>query len=198
MWPSHRINRKGCWCRALATAINTQCLTCNRLWTTEQFPPSLAQCLTCSRIGAKEKPPQFKLQDNAVGLIFRSAVPKELDWNTWAEDVSLSLDAIERCLINMLVALDRDTPQTKKGLAPPTNFPTQKPSIHQESPWLWFTLPELGLPLLMDQYRRPLHPEIEEYMRRYVSNGQGWEEVDDEDCWGINYTEPTAQMKGKI
>jgi len=50
----------------------------------------------------------------------------------------------------------------------------------------------------MDQYRRPLHPEIEEYMRRYVSNDQDWEEVDVEDCWGINYTEPTAQIKAKI
>jgi len=83
-------------------------------------------------------------------------------------------------------------------LALPTNFPTQEPSIYQEPPWLWFTLPELGFPLLMDQYRRPLHLEIEEYMRRYVSNGQDCEEVDNEDCWRINYTEPTAQMKAKI
>jgi len=133
-----------------------------------------------------------------MGLIFRSALPEELDWNTRAEDVALSLDAIKRCLMNMLVALDRDTPQTKQGLALPTNFPTQEPSIYQEPPWLWFTLPELRFPLLMDQYRRPLHPEKGEYMRRYVSNGQEWEEVDDEECWGINYTEPTAHMKAKI
>jgi len=72
----------------------------------------------------------------------------------------------------VLVALDRDTPQTKKGLALPTNSPTQEPIINQEPPWLWLTLPELGFPLLMDQYGRPLHPEIEDYMRRYVSNDQ--------------------------
>jgi len=53
MWPSYRTHRKGWWCRAFATAINRQCPTCNRLWTTERFPPSLAQCLTCSKIGAK-------------------------------------------------------------------------------------------------------------------------------------------------
>jgi len=153
MWSSRRTNRKGWWCRAFATAINRQYPTCNRLWTTEQFPPSLAQCLTCSKTGAKKKPSQFELQDNAVGLIFRSALPEELDWKTRAEDVALSLDAIKRCLINMLVALDRDTPQTKKGLALPTNFPTQEPSIYQELPWLWFTLLELGFPLPMDQYR---------------------------------------------
>ena len=98
----------------------------------------------------------------------------------------------------MLVALDRHTPQTKKGLALPTNSSTQESIIHQEPPWLWFTLPELGFPLLTDQYCRPLHTQIEEYMPRYVSNDQDWEEVDDEDCWGINYTEPTAQIKAKI
>jgi len=35
-------------------------------------------------------------------------------------------------------------------------------------------------------------------MRRYVSNDQDWEQVDDEDCWGINYTEPKAQIREKI
>jgi len=53
MWPSHKTKRKGWWCRAFATAINRQCPTCNRLWTTEQFPPSLTQCLTCSKMGRK-------------------------------------------------------------------------------------------------------------------------------------------------
>ena len=44
----------------------------------------------------------------------------------------------------MLVALDRDTSQTKQGLALPINFSTQELIINQEPPWLWFTLPELG------------------------------------------------------
>ena len=61
---------------------------------------------------------------------------------------------------------------------------------------LWFTLPELGFPLLTDEYRR--HPEIEEYMRRHVSDDQDWEQVDDEDCWGVDYTEPAAQIRKKI
>jgi len=80
----------------------------------------------------------------------------------------------------MLVALDRDTPQTKQGLALPINFSTQELIINQEPPWLWFTLPELGFPVLTDEYRRPIQPEIEEYMRRYVSNDQDWKKVDDE------------------
>jgi len=88
MWPSHKTQRKGWWCRAFATAINRQCPTCNRLWTTEQFPPSLAQCLACSKTGAKKKPSQFKLQNDEVGLIFRSALPEDLEWETRAEDVS--------------------------------------------------------------------------------------------------------------
>jgi len=197
MWPSHKTLRKGWWCRAFATTINRQCPTCNRLWTTEQFPSSLAQCLTCSRKGTKRKPSQFKLQDSQVGLIFRSALPEELEWENRAEVVALSLDAINRCLLNMLTALDRDTPQTKNGLAP-HNLAIQESTSIQESPWLWFTLPELGIPLLTDEYRRPIHPEIEEYMRRNISKDQDWEQVDDEDCWGVNYTEPTTQIRGKI
>ena len=198
MWPSHKTQRKGWWCRAFATAINRQCPTCNRLWTTEQFPPSLTKCLACSKTEAKKKPAQFKLQDDEVGLIFWSALPEELEWETRAEDVALSLDTIKRCLSNMLVTLDRDTPQTKNGLALPISFSTQELIKTQEPPWLWFTLPELGFPLLTDEYCRPIHPEIEEYMRRYVSNDQDWEKVDDEDCWGIKYTEPTAQIREQI
>jgi len=69
MWPSHKTQRKGWWCRAFAMAINRQCPTCNGLWTTKHYPPSLAQCLACSKTGAKKKPSQFKLQNDEVGLI---------------------------------------------------------------------------------------------------------------------------------
>jgi len=133
MWPNHKTLRKGWWYKALAKVINRQCPTCNRLWTTEQFPQSLAQCLTCSRLGTKKKPSQFKLQDNQVGLIFRSALPEELEWENQAEDVALSLDDINRCLLNMLMALDRDTPQTKNGLAP-HNLAIQESTTIQEPP----------------------------------------------------------------
>jgi len=68
MWPSHKTQRKGWWCRAFATAINRQRPTCNRLCTTEQLPPSLAQRLACSETGAKKKLSQFKLQDNEVAV----------------------------------------------------------------------------------------------------------------------------------
>jgi len=149
-------------------------------------------------MGVKKKPPQFKLQDGEAGLIFRSALPENLEWDTRAEDVALSLDAIKRCLSNMLVALDRDIPQMKGRLSFPLICTAQELTMAQEPPWLWFTLPELGFPLLTDKYSRQIHPEIEEYMRRYVTNNQDWETVDDEDCWGVNYTEPTSQIGEKI
>ena len=76
-------------------------------------------------------------------------------------------ESIKRCLINMLTVLDRDTPQPKVRL-PPFFPPHLEPNTFQEPPWLWFTLPELGFPLLTDEYRRPIHPQIEEYMQRYV------------------------------
>ena len=128
-----------------------------------------------------------------MGLIFRSALPEELEEDNRADDVALSPDAIMRCLVNMLTALDRDTPQTSHILATYI-IELQEATTIQEPPWLWFTLPELGFPLLTDEYHRPIHPDIEVYMRRYISNDQDWEQVDDEDCWGVNYIGPTLTM----
>ena len=99
-----------------------------------------------------------------MGLIFRSALLEKLEEEYRAEDVALSPAAIMRCLVNMLTALDRDTPQTPQTsheLAT-HNLEIQEPTTIQEPPWLWFTLPELGFPLLSDEYRRQIHPDIEE------------------------------------
>jgi hypothetical protein len=86
-------------------------------------------------LGTKKKPSKFKLLDSLMGLIFRSALPEELEWGNRAEDVALSLDAINRCLLNMLTALDRDTPQTTKGSV--THNPSiQESTTIQEPPWL--------------------------------------------------------------
>ena len=161
------------------------------------FPPFPHSMSDMYKSGRQKKSSRFKLLDTQVGLIFRSALPEDLEWENRAEDVALSLDAIKRCLRNMLTALDRDTPQTKNGPSP-HNLSIEEYSTIQEPPWLWFTLPELGFPLLTDEYHRPIHPEIEEYMWRYTSNNQDWEQVDDEDCWGVNYTEPTTQIRGNI
>jgi len=114
--------------------------------------------------------------------MFRSALPEDLDWDTRLEDVALSMDAIKRCLTNMLMALDRDTLQTREGIAFPLACTEQEVMTAQETPWLWFTLPELGFPMIMDEYERPIHPEVENYLRRYVTEKQDWETVDDEDC----------------
>ena len=148
IWPNHRTQRKGRWCRAFSTAINRNCPTCNRLWTTEQFPFSLPQCHSSSQEEAKKKPSQFKPRKNEEGLIFRSALTEDLDWDTRAEDVALSLDAIKRCLANTLVTLDRDTQQTKAGMTLPLSCTAQELMMTQEPPWLWFTLPELGFPMI--------------------------------------------------
>ena len=78
----------------------------------------------------------------------------------------------------MLVALDRDTPQTKNGLSLPLTFSTQELMMTQKPPWLWFTLPELGFPWLTDEYCRPIHPEIEEYMPELDENRGGYYQLD--------------------
>jgi len=54
-------------------------------------------------------------------------------------------------------------------------------------------------PLAMSDKRQdPILELVPEYMRRHVSDDQDWEQVDDEDCWGVDYTEPTSQIRGKI
>jgi len=82
-------------------------------------------------------------------------LPEDLDWDTRVEDAALSMDAIKRCLANMLVALDRDTPQTKVGMALPLACAEQELITAQEPPWRWFTLPELGFPMITDEYKNP-------------------------------------------
>ena len=98
----------------------------------------------------------------------------------------------------MMVALDRYTPQMKTGLSLPLTCTPQELMTAQEPQWLWFTLPELGFPLLTDECHKQIHPEIEECMRRYVTNNQDWKKVENEDCWGMNYTEPATQIKEMI
>jgi hypothetical protein len=83
----------------------------------------------------------------------------------------------------MLAALDRDTPHIKKtGQTLPLDVTKDKITKAQEPPWLWFTLPELGFPLILDQYQSPIHSAVETFMKRYITDSQDWDTVDDEDC----------------
>jgi len=132
-----------------------------------------------------------------MGMIFRSALPGDLDWDTRVEDVALSVNAIKRCLANMPLALDRDTPQSKGGMALPLACSEQEILAAQEPPSLWFTLPEVGFPMITDEFQRPIHP-VGEYLRRFVSKKQDWDTVDDKDCWGMNYAIFTFEIKEKI
>jgi len=160
--------------------------------------PLTATVLGLLTEGGEKETITIQTSGNEVGLMFRSAFPEDLEWDTRAEDVALSLDAIKRCLTNMLVALDRDTPQMKGGISLPLICTAQELLMAQEPPWLWFTLPELGFPMLMDEYRRPINPEIEEFMRRYVTNDQDWEKVDDEDCWGGTIQNPRHRSRRRL
>jgi len=50
----------------------------------------------------------------------------------------------------MLMALDRDTPETQNGISLPLDWTDREAFLAQEPPWLWFTLPELGFPMILD------------------------------------------------
>jgi len=39
---------------------------------------------------------------------------------------------------------------------------------------LWFTAPELGHPLIDDNYDRPLHPLVGPFLRDYLSRHEIW------------------------
>ena len=82
--------------------------------TVPPFPHPMSDML---KIGNQKETVTIQTPRQPSGL-GRSALPEELEWDNRAEDVALSLDAIKRCLINMLTALDRDTPLTKDGLSP--------------------------------------------------------------------------------
>jgi len=71
----------------------------------------------------------------------------------------------------MLVTLDRDNPQTKAGMVPPLACSERELITAQEPSWLWFTLQELGFPMITDEYRRPRHPEVEEYRDAKICHG---------------------------
>jgi len=152
-------------------------------------------------LNANSKPPReagFKnLGTFSPHNFFQSLIDnQDLSIVTRVEDVALSMDAIKSCLANRLVALDRDTPKTKVNMALCLACTKREIITAHEPPWLWFTLPELGFPIIMDEYQRAIHQEVEEYMRRYVKEKQDWKTEHEEDCWGINYTGPTTDIKG--
>jgi len=68
----------------------------------------------------------------------------------------------------------------------------------QEFPWLWFTLPELGFPMIIDECHRPLHAEAEDFLRRSIAEEQDWDAVDGDECWGSEYISPSIDMVHQI
>jgi len=45
---------------------------------------------------------------------------------------------------------------------------------------LWFTVPELGHPLIDDNHDRPLHPRVGPFLREYLSRHEDMDDEDDE------------------
>jgi len=72
----------------------------------------------------------------------------------------------------MLMAPDRDTPRMRVDTALPLACTEREIISAQEFPLLWFTLPILRFPMIKDEYQRPIHPEVEEYMRRSVTENK--------------------------
>jgi len=39
----------------------------------------------------------------------------------------------------------------------------------------------------IDEYHRPLHAEVEGFLRRYIAEEEDWDAVNRDDCWGSEY-----------
>ena len=76
--------------------------------------PLTATVLGLLTEGGEKETITIQTSGNEEGLMFRSAFPEDLEWDTRAEDVALSMDAIKWCLTNMLVALTETPPKRRE------------------------------------------------------------------------------------
>ena len=63
---------------------------------------------------------------------------------------------LHECITNMIHDMEKDIKlPLKKG---------DDRSTFREAPWKWFTMSDLGFPLVDDEYYRPMHPMLEAYI----------------------------------
>ena len=100
----------------------------------------------------------------------QSALPEEIEKNynhnlISESDSTLTLPRIQLCLEDMMQEMDISAADA------PTSGVTSSPIR------LWFTAPELGHPLIVDNHDRPLQPMVSLFLREYLSRH---EDMDDE------------------
>jgi len=83
-------------------------------------------------------------------------------------DSTLTLPHIRLCLEDMMQEMDISVADA------PTSGVTSSPIR------LWFTAPELGHPLIDDNYDRPLHPMVGPFLRENLSRHEDMDDDDDE------------------
>jgi len=172
----HHTCRGGWWVRAMSEELTAKCTQCRRIWPARQLETD--GCTLCDITPPKKgKPirPKRKLHKpnlkQTLGLVMCTALPEEIERmadHKIISDTTLTLPNIQCCLEEMMRELGHSD-SLLHGMS------DQPPSIQ-----LWFTCPELGHPLVDDNYDRPLHPLLGPFLRDYLFNPEGFDDNDDE------------------
>jgi len=172
---SHQTNRGGWWVRALSEELTSKCGKCKRIWPAHQLAKD--GCTSCKASTRqrqaspkKKKGAKTKFQ-HTLGLVMRSALPEEIKkicHHNLISDSALTLPHIQLCLEDMMQEMAISAADA------PTSGITPAPIR------LWFTVPELGHPLIDDNHDRPLHPRVGLFLREYLSRHEDMDDEDDE------------------
>jgi len=141
--------------RALSEELTSKCGKCKRIWPAHQLAKDgHTSCKASARqrqaSPKKKKGAKTKLQQT-LGFVMRSALPKEIEkicHHNLISDSTLTLPHIQHCLEDMMQEMDISAADAS------TSGVTSSPIR------LWFTAPELGHPLIVDNHNMLLHPRV--------------------------------------
>ena len=180
----HHTDRGGWWVRACSEELTKKCTRCRRIWPAGQLERE--GCTDCKETSHKHKQkkeilakcktgrPKIK---QTLGLVMRIALPEEIEKmhnHNLISDSTLILPHIQSCLEDMMQEMGMSL----------VDSPTESSS--HDPIYLWFTTPELGHPLIVDNHERYMHPLVGPFLREYLSSYDGVD--DDDDAMGHLYT----------
>lgn len=105
-----------------------------------------------------------------MGLTMKSALPDGLENQQENADVAVTTDIIRISFLNMLENMTRDTA--------PSQLPKEH-SANSTASWLWFTMASLGHSIREDEYDRPIHPIIADFVTDSTASYESLDHMDE-------------------
>ena len=169
----------GWWVRGCAKVLLNRCRSCRTLHTSATFSHG-----RCSKCIAEKRKVKSNLQPHSEwGVLMRTAEPEMLESTETAADTAISIARLRECLTAMSVKYQHedtfdhsinDDDDEYGHEYPPNGFGMDRNKRAQADPsdWRkgWFTSASLGHPLLDDNFARPLHPRLAEYLDKYPNS----------------------------